>query len=66
MLRQILRQASHGQLAVLFADPDRIIRRFAYRLAIEGRLLRPAELARAAAGDQDTVVQDLCATAALT
>ncbi|GHD96127.1 hypothetical protein [Streptomyces naganishii] len=64
-LGQILRQASHGQLAVLFADPDRIVRRFAYRLAIEGRLLRPAELARAAAGDQDTVVQDLCATAAL-
>lgn len=66
VLGQILRQASHGQLAVLFADPDRIVRRFAYRLAIEGRLLRPAELARAAAGDQDTVVQDLCATAALT
>ncbi|MFE9346456.1 hypothetical protein [Streptomyces olivaceus] len=65
-LGQVLRQASHGQLAVLFADPDRIIRRFAYRLAVEGRLLRPAELARAAAGDPDTVVQDLCATAALT
>ncbi|MFC5799326.1 hypothetical protein [Streptomyces formicae] len=70
-LGQILRQASRGQLAVLFADPDRIVRRFAYRLAIEGRLLCPAELARAAAGDQDTVVQDtvvqdLCATAALT
>ncbi|MEW2513781.1 hypothetical protein [Streptomyces sp. NPDC046870] len=66
VLGQILRQASRGQLAVLFADPDRIVRRFAYRLAIEGRLLRPAELARAAAWDQDTVVQDLCATAALT
>ncbi|MFD9132843.1 hypothetical protein ACFVZA_10480 [Streptomyces bottropensis] len=65
-LGHILRQASHGQLAVLFADPDRIVRRFAYRLAVEGRLLRPAELARAAARDQDTVVQDLCATAALT
>ncbi|MFE0181732.1 hypothetical protein [Streptomyces olivaceus] len=65
-LGQVLRQASHGQLAVLFADPDRIVRRFAYRLAVEGRLLRPAELARAAAGDPDTVVQDLCATAALT
>ncbi|MFI1094784.1 hypothetical protein [Streptomyces sp. NPDC020917] len=36
VLGQILRQASHGQLAVLFADPDRIVRRFAYRLAIEG------------------------------
>ncbi|MFJ2569472.1 HEAT repeat domain-containing protein [Streptomyces halstedii] len=66
VLGQILRQASHGQLAVLFADPDRIVRRFAYRLAIDGRLLRSAELARAAARDQDTVVQDLCATAALT
>ncbi|MFF7089142.1 hypothetical protein ACFY9U_32935 [Streptomyces anthocyanicus] len=66
VLGQILRQASHGQLAVLFTDPDRIVRRFAYRLAIEGQLLRPAELARAAARDQDTVAQDLCATAALT
>lgn len=66
VLGQILRQASHGQLAVLFADPDRVVRRFAYRLAIEGRLLRPAELARAAARDQDTIIQDLCATAALT
>ncbi|HEY8980872.1 MAG TPA: hypothetical protein VIU15_14955 [Streptomyces sp.] len=65
-LGQILRQASHGQLAVLLAAPDRAVRRFAYRLAVEGRLLRPAELARTAAGDQDTVVQDLCATAALT
>lgn len=65
-LGRILCRASHGQLAVLFADPDRVVRRFAYRLAVEGRLLRPAELARAAAGDQDSVVQDLCATAALT
>ncbi|MGW0971194.1 hypothetical protein [Streptomyces sp. NPDC002516] len=66
VLGRILRQASRGQLAALFADPDRIVRRFAYRLAVEGRLLHPAELARAAAGDQDTVVQDLCTTAALT
>ncbi|MFJ3773890.1 hypothetical protein ACIPX0_19570 [Streptomyces sp. NPDC090075] len=66
VLSQILRQASQGQLAVLFADPNRIVRRFAYRLAIEGRLLRPAELALTAARDPDTVVQDLCATAALT
>ncbi|MFI7392463.1 hypothetical protein [Streptomyces tendae] len=65
VLGRVLRQASRGQLAALFTDPDRVVRRFAYRLAIEGRLLRPAELARAAARDQDTVVQDLCATAAL-
>ncbi|MGW5255700.1 hypothetical protein ACWERW_22240 [Streptomyces sp. NPDC004012] len=66
VLGEVLRRASHGRLAVLFADPDRIVRRFAYRLAVEGRLLRPSELARAAAQDPDTVVQDLCATAALT
>ncbi|MGW2299399.1 hypothetical protein [Streptomyces violaceorubidus] len=66
VLGRTLCEASPGQLAVLFTDPDRVVRRFAYRLAIEGRLLRPAELARAAARDQDTVVQDLCATAALT
>ncbi|WP_030744047.1 hypothetical protein [Streptomyces sp. NRRL S-31] len=66
LLEQVLRRASHGQLAPLFADSDRTVRRFAYRLAVESRLLRPAELARAAARDADTVVQDLCATAALT
>ncbi|MFH8796004.1 hypothetical protein [Streptomyces sp. NPDC017941] len=65
-LGRILRQASYGRLAALFAGPDRTVRRFAYRLAIDGQMLRPAELARTAAGDQDTVVQDLCATAALT
>jgi len=64
-LEQTLRQASLGQLAVLLSAPDRTVRRFAFRLAIEGRLLRPVELARAAAQDQDSVVQDLCATAAL-
>ncbi|MFH9677553.1 hypothetical protein ACH4L5_35540 [Streptomyces sp. NPDC017405] len=66
VLGQILRRASRERLAALFTDPDRVVRRFAYRLAVEGRLLRPAELARAAARDEDTVVQDLCATAALT
>ncbi|MGV9313609.1 hypothetical protein ACWDR0_15675 [Streptomyces sp. NPDC003691] len=65
VLGRVLRRASHGQLAVLFNDPDRAVRRFAYRLAVDGGLLRPSELARAAARDQDTVVQDLCATAAL-
>ena len=65
VLGQVLRGASHGRLVALFADPDRAVRRFAYQLAVEGRLLRPAELSRAAARDEDTVVQDLCATAAL-
>ncbi|MFI0192990.1 hypothetical protein ACH4PW_36370 [Streptomyces sp. NPDC017082] len=66
VLGQVLCGASRGQLAALFTDPDRLVRRFAYRLAVEGRLLCPAELARAAARDEDAVVQDLCATAALT
>lgn len=64
-LGQVLRQASVGQLAALFDSPDRAVRRFAYGLAIEGRLLGRTELARTAARDKDTVVQDLCATAAL-
>ncbi|MFI0960834.1 hypothetical protein ACH4S8_05380 [Streptomyces sp. NPDC021080] len=65
VLGRILRGASREHFTVLLADPDRAVRRFAYRLAVEDRLLRPAELARAAARDTDTVVQDLCATAAL-
>ncbi|MEU6807546.1 hypothetical protein ABZ920_00640 [Streptomyces sp. NPDC046831] len=65
VLGQVLRRASGEQLVALFARRDRDTRRFAYRLAVEGRLLCPGELARAAAGDEDTVVQDICATAAL-
>lgn len=65
-LGRVLRRASRAQLAVLLAAPDRAVRRFGYRIAVEGRLLRPAELARTAARDEDSVVQDLCATAALT
>ncbi|MFE4720614.1 hypothetical protein ACFRLW_30190 [Streptomyces sp. NPDC056728] len=65
-LGEVLRRATHGQFTALFTSPDRIVRRFGYRLAVEGRLLRPAELARAAAQDKDNLVQDLCATAALT
>ncbi|MFB7242031.1 hypothetical protein ACFCYX_06080 [Streptomyces populi] len=65
VLGRTLRGASREHFAVLFADPDRVVRRFAYRLAIDEGVLRPAELARAAAGDTDSVVQDLCATAAL-
>ncbi|MEV8315935.1 hypothetical protein AB0Q95_17355 [Streptomyces sp. NPDC059900] len=63
LLGEALRQAPLG---TLFAHPDRSTRRFAYRLAVEHERLSPAELARAAARDPDTVIQDLCATAALT
>ncbi|WP_413754770.1 hypothetical protein [Streptomyces sp. MMBL 11-3] len=65
VLAQVLRQGSPEHLDAVLAHPDRTLRRFAYRLAVECRLLRPAELARTAAQDDDTVIQDLCATAAL-
>ncbi|MGQ5228642.1 hypothetical protein [Streptomyces sp. yara] len=66
LLEEVLGRAPRGRLTALLDHPDRTVRRFGYRLAVERRLLRPAELAHAAARDQDTVVQDLCATAALT
>ncbi|MGW1465185.1 HEAT repeat domain-containing protein [Streptomyces sp. NPDC002308] len=65
LLGEVLRGASLERLAALFDAPDRAVRRFACRLAVERRLLGPVELARAAARDEDAVVQDLCATAAL-
>ncbi|MFE1309804.1 hypothetical protein [Streptomyces sp. NPDC058755] len=65
LLGEVLRRAPGEQLAPLFASPDRPVRRFAYGLAVEEGRLSPAELARAAAGDDDAVVQSLCAEAAL-
>jgi hypothetical protein len=66
LLEEALRRAPRERLTALLSCPDRTVRRFAHRLAVETRLLHPAELARAAAQDEDTVIQDLCATAALT
>ncbi|MGW2699354.1 hypothetical protein [Streptomyces sp. NPDC001340] len=65
LLGDVLRRAPGERLAPLFASPDRPVRRFAYGLAVEERRLSPAELARAAARDDDAVVQSLCAEAAL-
>lgn len=65
LLDEVLRRASREQLAPLLTRADRAVRRHAYRLAVEEGLLSPAELARAAARDPDTVVQILCADAAL-
>ncbi|MGW2884290.1 hypothetical protein ACWDDN_02825 [Streptomyces griseoruber] len=62
---RLLRAAPPETLAPLYTDPDRAVRRYAYRLAVDERLLSSAELARAAARDPDTVVQNLCADAAL-
>ncbi|WP_416978824.1 hypothetical protein [Streptomyces sp. T028] len=60
---RLLRAAPRDLLTPLYTDPDREVRRFAYRLAVEQRLLSPAELACAAARDTDAVVQSLCADA---
>lgn len=65
LLTEVLVCAPRGRLTGLLTEPDRAVRRFACRLVVEHRLMGPAELARAAARDADTVVQDLCATAAL-
>jgi len=65
LLDQVLRRAAREQLAPLLVHPDRAVRRFVHRLAVEENLLSPAELARTAARDADTVVQNLCADAAL-
>lgn len=65
LLRETLHQAPHRRLAPLLTHPDRAVRRFAHRIAVAEQVLSPAELARSAAGDPDTVVQNLCAEAAL-
>ncbi|MFF8941711.1 hypothetical protein ACF1A5_05375 [Streptomyces sp. NPDC014864] len=66
LVSEVLCRAPREQFAPLLADTDRAVRRFAYRLAAGQGLLSPAELARAAARDEDAVVQSLCAEAALT
>ncbi|MGW1326057.1 hypothetical protein ACWD64_26365 [Streptomyces antibioticus] len=65
LARALLRAAPDEALARLYAHPRRTVQRFAYRLAVEEGLLSAVELARAAARGADTVVQSLCADAAL-
>ncbi|MFI1361774.1 hypothetical protein [Streptomyces griseochromogenes] len=65
LLGEVLRRAPGEGLTPLLASPDRPVRRFAYGLAVEEGFLSPAALARAAARDDDAVVQSLCAEAAL-
>ncbi|MFJ3230175.1 hypothetical protein [Streptomyces sp. NPDC086787] len=62
----LLSGASREEFAPLLTDPDRVVRRFAHRRAIEEGRLSPAELARTAARDADTVVLSMCAQAAVT
>lgn len=65
LLGEVLRRSPRERLGTLFGHADRDVRRFAYRLAVEERLLTSAELARTASRDEDTVVQTLCGEAAL-
>ncbi|MDT6982163.1 hypothetical protein QNO04_01755 [Streptomyces lusitanus] len=65
LLEGALRRAPRERLLPLYTHTDRIVRRFAFRLAVEGGLLSPGELARRASWDEDTVVQTLCADAAV-
>ncbi|AVV43038.1 hypothetical protein PYK79_17115 [Streptomyces sp. ID05-04B] len=65
LLTELLRAGPRGTLTGLRSHPDISVRRFAHRLAVEGKLLSPAELARTAHRDPDNVVQRLCADAAL-
>ncbi|MCS0605145.1 hypothetical protein NX794_28625 [Streptomyces sp. LP11] len=65
LLGRVLRGASRERLAPLLTCADRAVRRYAHERAIEWGALSPAELARAAARDEDAVVQGRCADAAL-
>jgi hypothetical protein len=64
LLRDVLRQASAGELGPLLAHPMPRVRRFAVELVVGCGLFTPVELARTAADDPDVVVQALCAEAA--
>ncbi|WP_370423619.1 hypothetical protein AB8O64_34610 [Streptomyces sp. QH1-20] len=60
-----LRRADDELTDALLASRDRATRRLAHRIAIGRDRFSPATLARLAATDDDVVVQDLCADAAL-
>ncbi|MGW2487613.1 hypothetical protein ACWCV9_10370 [Streptomyces sp. NPDC001606] len=65
LLDDVLRGAEREVLAPLLCSGDRAVRRYGYELAVGGGALSPVELARAAARDDDPVVQTMCAEAAL-
>jgi hypothetical protein len=65
LVDKVLRSADREALLPLLTHTDRTVRRFAHRIAVEEGFLSPAELARSAARDDDTVVQGLCAEGAL-
>ncbi|MGW5114409.1 hypothetical protein ACWEQ8_03005 [Streptomyces noursei] len=65
LLKQHLAQGPHEAVTALLTDGDRATRRFGHRIAVEEQLLSPLQLARIAASDDDVVIQNLCAEAAL-
>lgn len=65
LLGAVLRQAPREEMLRVCAHPERAVRRFAVRLAVEEGRFSPAELARRAHADSDVVVQSVCADAAL-
>ncbi|WP_171172122.1 hypothetical protein [Streptomyces sp. I05A-00742] len=65
LAEEILRSAGPEAADALLAADDRAARRLGHRIAIEQERLSPARLAAIAAADEDVVVQQLCADAAL-
>ncbi|MEU1864880.1 hypothetical protein [Streptomyces gardneri] len=66
LLTARLREVPEAHLAPLLTSEDRELRRLAHRIAVERDLLSPARLATIAATHLDVVVQDMCASAAIT
>ncbi|MEU2514112.1 HEAT repeat domain-containing protein [Streptomyces syringium] len=62
---ETLRRADDELTDALLGSRDRATRRLAYRVAIGREHFSPARLAHLAATDDDVVVQDVCADAAL-
>ncbi|MFF5126860.1 hypothetical protein ACFY41_07930 [Streptomyces syringium] len=62
---ETLRRADDELADALLGSRDRATRRLAHRIAIGRERFSPARLAHLAATDDDVVVQDLCADAAL-
>ncbi|WP_158707467.1 hypothetical protein [Streptomyces sp. NRRL F-2799] len=65
LLGDVLRQAPRERFAPLLVSGDRAVRRFASRVAVEEGSFSAVELARAAAKDDDAVIQGRCADATL-
>ncbi|MGV4925443.1 hypothetical protein K2224_20280 [Streptomyces sp. BHT-5-2] len=65
LLKRSLVAGPPEAITTLLTSDDRAARRFGHRLAVEQQMLSPLRLARIAASDDDVVIQDLCAEAAL-